>query len=126
MKAKEAVSEPPSNSFLRTLGELRKGVAMTEASKDLANVVKEVQRTGRPGEMNLKLKVRPSADGESVSIEDDINAKVPRMAKKATTFFATEEGGLSRENPMQPEMFQIVDGDEQVAPPVQQQTAVNQ
>jgi len=121
--------EFPSNSFLRTLGELRKGVSCTEASVDLAKLIREVQRTLKPGEITIRLKVRPSGDGETVRIEDDISSKIPRLDKKATTFFTTEEGGLQRDNPQQPEMFQVVEGHEQ---PVTQEhlepaaTAVNQ
>ena len=101
------------NSFVRTLGELRRGLAVTEASNDLAKVVKEVQRTGRPGELVVVLKIRPS--GEGVTVEDDIKPKVPKMAKKPTSFFTTEDGGLTRNNPEQPEMFKTVDGGSEIA-----------
>lgn len=125
MKAKESAIDPLSNSFLRTLGELRRGLTVSDASKDLAHLVKEVQRTGMPGELKLTLKILPSAEGE-VTIKDDVNAKVPRMPRKATSFYTMEDGTLTRENPQQPEMFKLVEGQEEIAPPVAEQTAVNQ
>lgn len=106
-----------ANSFCRTIGELRRGQTVTEASSDLAELVKKVQETGRPGELILKLKIRPSADGESVGIEDEVSTKMPRKAKKATTFYyADDDGSLSRENPNQREMFAVVEGREVPAP----------
>lgn len=106
----EQVEDLPKNSFLRTLAELRKGGAVTDASNDLAAVVKAVRKTGRPGELTIKLKVRAHADGETITIEDSIAPKAPRKATKATSFFDGEDGVLSRENPDQPEMFTSIEG----------------
>lgn len=100
---------PPANFFLRTISELRRGLAVNEASEELAAVVKEVKRTGKPGEVTLKLKLTPSGDGESLYIDDDLSAKAPKMPRRSTTFFMTEEGGLQRDNPKQTEMFGVVD-----------------
>lgn len=113
--------ELPKNSFLRTLAELRKGGAVTDASNDLAEVIKGVRKTGRPGELTIKLKVRAHADGETITIEDVVTPKVPRKATKATSFFDAEDGTLTRDNPNQPEMFTTIQGGkaEEVAAPAQ-------
>lgn len=120
---KTAVGTPADNmsknAFLRTLAELRKGMAMTEATNEMARVIQEVQKTGRAGEIKVTLKITPTGE-EEVAIEDSITSKVPKKATLPTTFFVTEEGELSRNNPAQPEMFKTIDGGkgEAVAPEV--------
>lgn len=118
------LKDNPSNLFLRTIGELRKGSTASEASDELAKVVREVQRTGKPGEVSLRLKIRPSGDGESVRIEDDVTGKCPRLDRKATSFFTGEDGSLHRDNPNQPEMFQLIEGQAQAAAEASEEPAV--
>lgn len=111
------------NSFAKTLIELRKGSVLTEASTELAALVKEVQRLGKPGEMKLTLKVRPNADGETLEIEASVDAKQPKPDRKATTFYPDETGGLHREDPSQKELpFGVVSGgiQEETAPAEEQ------
>lgn len=128
MKANKAKSEvAPSNSFLRTIGEVRKGELVSEASKELAMLVKAVRDTGKSGEMTIKLKIRPS--GEAMEIIGTVPApKIPKREPKATTFFDGEDGELTRNNPAQAEMFNTIEGgaSEQSASETQQPRAVNE
>jgi hypothetical protein len=103
----------PANSFARVVGELRKGACVSELSGGLAELVQAVQRTGKPGVLTLKIGVRPNKDGESVSLVDDWSVKSPRLERPSTSFFASEEGSLSRSNPRQTEMISVVEGAEQ-------------
>lgn len=113
-----------SNSLLRTLIELRKGSVVTKASEDLARLVQEVQRLGKPGELKIVLKVRPNDDGVTLAIEAGVDAKMPKPNQKATTFFPNEAGQLFREDPTQKELpFGVVQGgveDEPAAEPEEQ------
>lgn len=99
-----------SNSFMRMLGELRGGSAVTDASAELAHVVEEVKKTGMAGELTIKLKVNPNDDGETLGIVYKIESKVPKKSKPATNFWVGNEGQLLREDPRQQEMFATVDG----------------
>jgi hypothetical protein len=126
-KTAEVGDDLPKNSFLRTLAELGRGSAVTEASNDLATLVKAIRKTGKPGELTIKLKVRPHADGESLTFDYAITPKVPRKSGKSTSFYDTEDGGLQRDNPNQPEMFATIEGGkgEEVTPEATAQ-AVNE
>lgn len=115
------------NSLLRTLAELRKGSVVTKASEDLARLVQEVQKLGKPGELKIVLKVRPNADGVTLAIEAGVDAKLPKPDQKATTFFPNEEGQLFRDDPSQKDLpFGVVNGgvpDEPAQSEPEQQTA---
>lgn len=98
------------NSFTLALGELRKGNAVSDLSAEMARVVQAVTETGKPGELNLKLIIRPNKDGETVSITDKIAPKIPKPDTKATNFFTGEDGQLTRDNPRQPDIFATIQG----------------
>lgn len=92
-----------SNAFVKTLTDLRKGQTVSELSDALTELVEACKRTGKKGEMTLKLKLTPSSDGETIIIQDDPTVKLPRMDRKNTTFFTTEDNRLQRNNPKQQE-----------------------
>jgi len=113
----------PSNSFAKTLCELRRGALVAEASQTLADLVKQVRKTGKKGKLKIEMTLRPSAD--AIEITAVCEPKVPKLDPKATTMFDTEDGGLQRDDPKQTEMFAVVDGAEaQNEQPMQR--AVNQ
>lgn len=127
MKQIEPGAAIASNSFVRMLGELRKGAVVSDASAELAHVVEEVKKTGIAGELTIKLKINPNDDGETVAIVDKIDSKVPKAAKRATNFWIGEDGTLLRENPKQTEMFGTVDGGKLASPePATVAAAVNE
>ncbi len=89
--------------FFETLRELRTGRTLEELEDALAQVVTAVSQTNKPGELVLRLKVRPPRKGSHtyLSIEDDIATKVPRSDREDTIFFPLADGSLSRQNPNQ-------------------------
>lgn len=123
---KQEIPNLASNSFVRTLGELRKGCAVTDASNELARVVQEVERVGKPGKLVVTLIIRPNADGETVGIEDSIDAKIPKATKKETNFFIGEDGQLLRNDPKQKELFGTVEGGAMDSASDERTQAVNQ
>lgn len=92
-----------SRPFFETLRELRAGRTLEELQDSLAQVVTAVQTTNKPGELVLKLRVRPPRKGQHtyVSIEDDIVTKVPKSDREDTIFFPLADGSLSRQDPSQ-------------------------
>lgn len=106
-------TETPSNAFLSTLAQVRKGKTSSELSEQMAGVVQAVRLTGKKGEMVLKLIVTPNKDGVSVNVEDAITVKLPKMDRAATLFYATDEGHLQRNDPNQVELqFAAVAGEQ--------------
>jgi len=101
--------------FTDTLRDLRNGVVLDELSTKLNEVVEAVTRTNKEGSITLTIKVKPMAGGTSMlNIEDDINAKVPKLTVGGTVMFPTPENNLSRRDPRQPDLPNIVAVDSDV------------
>lgn len=96
--------------FTDFLREIRKGRIVDEASEVLAELVKAVDQTNKPGSMTVKITVKPAKDGgwEKV-IVPDVQASIPRKDLPDAIFFSNPEGHLVREDPSQREMFTPVE-----------------
>ena len=103
-------TQAPSNTFLRTLAELRRGQEASALSDALTDLVKQVRETGKSGSLTMKLSVRPCADGETLGIKVEHTCKLPKPETKETTFFAGEDNILTRDNPRQKELFTTIEG----------------
>lgn len=95
--------------FTDTLREMRSGITHDELSAKMQQVVEAVRRTGKPGELVLKISVKPFSKGntDTLNISDDIKVKVPELDRGGTVFFATVENNLSRRDPNQADLFDI-------------------
>lgn len=82
------------------LRDLRFGEALDEASDAFNALVQAVESTGKAGELTITLKLKPSTAG-AIEVTDDIKAKVPKLAKGSSLFFATPEGNLVKNDPRQ-------------------------
>ena len=89
-------------SVINRFPEIRKGRFLEELNQAVADTVKACLETGKPGSVTIKLSFDPL--GETIALKDQITPKLPKPDKAPTTFFATEEGQLSRNNPKQTEM----------------------
>jgi hypothetical protein len=92
------------------LREIRNGRAVAEATRQLADVVRAVDETGKAGEVNIKVKVKPEKGGGSakdVSIE--VKSKVPCVDLPSSVFYSDPGGDLHRIDPEQREMFEDAD-----------------
>lgn len=87
----------------------RKGACLSEADDALRQLVKKCVDTGKKGKLTVTFEVRPTAD--TVTIVDDVATKAPKPEQMGSSFFADDEGNLSKNNPRQVEMFD----DEKVA-----------
>lgn len=96
------------NEFAAFLLLHNKGRTHDELTETLAKVVAAVAETGKPGALQLTLKVSPAkgVDG-MVRVDDDVKSKVPALDRGASLFFVTEGGGLSQEHPGQTSIFSI-------------------
>lgn len=93
-------------SFFDTLKTLRKGKTVAELDDAMGELVEKVKRTGRPGELTLKIKVKPLGKGEvdQVNIEDDVVMKLPKFERGVTMFFVDDDNSLVRTDPRQTDL----------------------
>lgn len=95
------------------LAQIRKGAAVTEATEQLAEVVKSCLITGKGGEITIKLKVTPEkgvAGRNSISsaqfeVEASVTSKAPKLPIPKGIFFGNVEGDLLRDDPDQRPIF---------------------
>ena len=85
------------------------GEEATEALNDLVHATTE---TGKAGELNLKIKMRPiGGKAGQMELDTDVKVKLPQPTKGKTILFTTPENNLQRTDPKQ----QTLDGVRDVA-----------
>lgn len=87
----------PITDMLRHLGA---GVVLDDASEQLADLVKRVDETGKPGSLTLKINLRRATAG-ALAVTSDITVKKPPEPKIETLLFPTVEGNLLTQDPRQ-------------------------
>ena len=83
-----------------TLRHLGAGVMLDEASEQLADLVKRVDETGKPGSMTIKINLRRATAG-ALALTSDVTVKKPPEPKLETLLFPTVEGNLLTQDPRQ-------------------------
>jgi len=89
--------------FVDTLRDIDYGSLLDECSAAQQELVAAVNRTGKQGEITIKLKYKPETGGQ-IHLEHDVVVKAPKEKKAKTIFFATPENNLSRTDPRQGEL----------------------
>lgn len=98
--------------FTDVLRDIRKGRVVEAASDELAEVVKAVLDTAKPGELTLKLKVTPQGKGDNaVIVSAEVKSKRPVAKLPDALFFADLDGDLLRDDPTQQRIFTDTAGD---------------
>lgn len=91
--------------FTDILRQIRKGAPVEEATHALADVVKAVDETGKPGQITITLTIKPAKHGgPEKTIIAEVKAKKPRSDIAPAIFFSNDEGDLVRVDPRQEEM----------------------
>ena len=95
------------------LREIRRGRVVDQASRALAEVVRAVDETGKPGEITITMRVKPEkGGGTQKTIAALVKAKVPQADIPEAVFFSDRDGDLHRSDPAQEEMsFRDVNGE---------------
>ena len=92
--------------FTDVIRDIRRGKVVEAASEKLAEVVRAVLDTDKPGEITLTLKIKPQGRGDNaVIVSAKLSAKAPQAELPDALFFADMEGDLLREDPTQTRMF---------------------
>ncbi len=115
------------NLFLATLQRHRGGLILEDASAELRRVVQGVKDTGKAGVLTIQIGVKPASKGQSaVVLVDKVTAKVPSEEVEASFWFATDEGGLQKDDPRQTTFkMGVVEGQQETAEP-KRRAAVNE
>lgn len=93
------------------LRDIRKGRVVDDASDKLAEVVRAVLDTEKPGEVIIKLKITPQGKGDNALIvSSKVEAKIPQPDLPDAIFFADTDGDLLRDDPTQTRLW--ADSDE--------------
>lgn len=105
--------------MLDTLGVLRRGRFVEDLAAELGSVVTAVRATGKAGKLTVELTVRPAGKGDDVTltVADRIVSKMPGAEVGETILYATADGGLTRRDPRQGEIFEPRDVNERRAAP---------
>lgn len=108
--------------LLQVLLDMRNGGVAVDCNTKFTELTEAVLKTGMKGELTLKLIVKPSrmAMGGAVvevEVEHECRAKRPELPLGKSTFFVTQDGHLTREDPSmknQDSLFQIETENENV------------
>jgi len=86
-------------SFCDTLRMLQQGQLVEQATDMLAELVKQVDETGKPGKLTLTLDFKKH--GGAIAILAKVTDKTPQSPPETDLLWATVEGSLSYDNPAQ-------------------------
>lgn len=105
-KPAEDAEQDTQTDFAVTLLALNKGLTHKDLTERLAELVTAVTKVKKAGKLQLTITVKPqpAVDG-ALFVAADIKASIPRFDPKASIFFATETGGLVRDDPSQQPLF---------------------
>lgn len=90
-------------TITEALMSLNDGGAMEELATELKSCVAAVTTTGKKGKVTLTLEVIPNGQ-QAVTVTDKIAVTLPKPDAVATMFYVTDDAGLSRRDPRQPEL----------------------
>jgi hypothetical protein len=86
--------------ILETLRHLEGGTFLDASAEKLAEIVKTVDATGKPGKLTLEITVR-KASSTALAVEGKAIAKLPKEKPVEALLFPTPEGNLLTEDPRQ-------------------------
>jgi hypothetical protein len=89
-----------SRPILETLHHLEGGCFLNDAADSLAEIVKQVDVTGKPGKLTLTITVR-KAMASALAIKGKIAVTLPPEVPVEALMFPTPEGNLLTEDPRQ-------------------------
>ena len=112
IKTEAQKSETRAADLIGTLVVLNRGNTMIDASRELQAIIDAIVDTNKPGELIIKLKIKPSGYDKRtmrtnlVEFDPEITAKIPRHDQGKSSFFLTDDNLLTREDPAQSKMFE--------------------
>lgn len=77
------------------------GFFISTASDKMAELVRKVGETGKVGKIDLTITVKKQTKSGAMHITGKVKTTMPAEEPMETLLFATEDGGLSADNPYQ-------------------------
>ncbi len=107
------MGQPNKTDLLQVLLDMRSGAVAADCNEKFNEVLQAVIETGGSGELNLKLKLKPSKLGMGgavleVQASHELKTKKPELEIGNAFFFVGKDGTLTREDPAQTVMFEEV------------------
>lgn len=93
--------KPQVRQFSNFISELRNGAVNEELGLALASVVKEVEKSGKAGALDLKIKIIPNKGEGTVFVQAIVTDKPPKFDPPSNIFYIDREFNLRREDPRQ-------------------------
>lgn len=89
--------------FADALIELSGGRTHTELSQQLHDLIAAVRDTGKKGSLTLTISVSrmKNASENTLTVTDDVKAKLPAHDRNVSVFYADANGNLTRRDPNQ-------------------------
>lgn len=96
--------------LLSTLAQLKNGRVIIQANETMQRLLLAVQRHGGKGKLGLELTLAPRVDSDTgrvaeIDITYNIKVSEPQPNHGTTMFYVGKDGGLTRNDPHQEEMF---------------------
>src|SRR5579871_3855132 len=90
------------------IGMLERGELAADLSTRLAEVIEACREAAGPkstakGEIALKLAIE--VQGVSITLSGEIATKTPKLKRRGSVYFLTNDGAISTEHPQQTDMF---------------------
>ncbi len=99
-----------ARNFVDVLEELRSGTCEQELTEKLNLVTEAAFKTGKTGELTLKLKITPK--GTQAIVKDEIKHKAPEHDIQPTIMFRDGDNNLTRHNATQMSLGDVVTVDQ--------------
>lgn len=97
-----------------TMHHIGNGFFISSASDKMAELVKKVNETGKTGKIDLTISVKKLIKNGAMQITGKVKATMPAEDPMETLLFATEDGGLSADNPHQQKLnLTVIDDNKQ-------------
>ena len=84
-----------------TMHHIGNGFFIDTASEKMAELVKKVNETNKPGKIDLTINVKKLVKSGAMQITGKVKATMPAEEPMETVLFATEDGALTPDNPHQ-------------------------
>ena len=98
--------------FVAMLATMGGGTAIKEINTGIAEVVQSVMKTGKGGEITLKLKIAKNGDS-GLKIDHSVTTKEPQPSVGSSLYWVDDSGNIVRNDPRQGEMFREARDDQE-------------
>lgn len=101
-----------SNALITLITDMNSGRSVARASEELINLCNSVDKHGGSAILTMKIKVKSIGEGSPLEFGLDFAGKPASAPSAKAMFYYSEENGLTKRDPHQPEFPSIVEQQE--------------